>query len=143
MSTSIMKISLTLFLVSMAILAPSATARMEAAAPSPLALEDLSFSNCTPFILEATMCVVGVIKFPVAPHPSCCKAISDLDDCSPETYQHIPGMDIIKKICSLSSTFCLDNQKVLQANWTILNKKVMFMWLWVFFFPTVLLQYHL
>ena len=58
-----MKISLTLFLVSMAILASSAKASMEAATPSTLALEDLSFSNCTPFLLDATMCVVGVIKF--------------------------------------------------------------------------------
>ena len=66
MSTSIMKISLTLFLVSMVILASTATASTEAATPSPLALEDLSFSNSTPFILDVTMCVVGVIKFPVA-----------------------------------------------------------------------------
>lgn len=40
-----------------------------------LIFEDLSFSNCAPFILEATIYVVDVIKLPTGPHLSCCKAI--------------------------------------------------------------------
>ncbi|KAA0050064.1 hypothetical protein E6C27_scaffold675G00450 [Cucumis melo var. makuwa] len=104
-STSASTIRLALvFLVCIVILAPSVTAHTMAEAPSPLLVlldQDSSFSNCAPFILEATMCMVDVIKLPVAPHPSCCKAISDLNDCAPEIYHHIPGMDVIKKICGL------------------------------------------
>ena len=73
------------------------------AAPSPLLEPQNSFLKCAPFILEATLCVADVIKFPIAPHPSCCKAISKLNDCAPEIYQKIPSsdMDMIKKICGL------------------------------------------
>lgn len=45
------------------------------------------------------MCVVDVIKLPNGPHPSCCKAISELNDCLPEIYKHIPSIDVIKKFC--------------------------------------------
>uniref|UniRef100_A0A0A0LTD6 Prolamin-like domain-containing protein n=1 Tax=Cucumis sativus TaxID=3659 RepID=A0A0A0LTD6_CUCSA len=105
-STSASTIRLAIvFLVCIVILAPSVTARTMAEAPSPVLVlfdeDDSSFSNCAPFILEATMCVVDVIKLPVASHPSCCKAISDLNDCAPQIYQHIPDMDVIKKICGL------------------------------------------
>lgn len=98
MSESMIRLAI-VFFVCIFILAPLVTARPMAAAPSPLVFEDLSLSNCTPFILEATMCVVDVIKLPTGPHPSCCKAISELNDCSPEIYKHIPGMDVIKKFC--------------------------------------------
>ncbi|TYK10334.1 hypothetical protein E5676_scaffold367G00080 [Cucumis melo var. makuwa] len=92
------------FLVCIAILAPSTTmAGTTAAAPSPSVPQNFPFLKCAPFILEATLCVTGVIKFPIAPHPSCCKAISKLKDCAPDIYQKIPSsdMNVIKKTCSL------------------------------------------
>lgn len=83
MRTSTIQISL-VFLVFIAILAPSITTCMVTETPSSLVPEDLSFSNCTPSILEAAMCVVSVIKLPTDPHPSYSKVASELNDCSPK-----------------------------------------------------------
>ncbi|KAA0050078.1 hypothetical protein E6C27_scaffold675G00620 [Cucumis melo var. makuwa] len=92
------------FFVCMAILAVSGIAHTGAAAPSdPFTAEKLSLLGCTSFISEATKCVIDVMKNAVAPHPSCCKAFSKLNDCSPEFLKGIPSADmiLIKGICAL------------------------------------------
>ncbi|CAK9329673.1 unnamed protein product [Citrullus colocynthis] len=102
LNVSTMKLAL-VFLVCIAILAPSTMASTTAAAPGPSEFNKFPFSKCAPFILEATLCVADVIKSPGAPHHSCCKAISKLNDCAPEIFQKIPpaDMDVVKKICAL------------------------------------------
>lgn len=104
LSAATMKLVL-IFLVSIAVLARPATARTVAVAvePSSSISQNLSFLSCAPFILDATLCMVDVIKFPIAPHPFCCKAIFKLNDCAPEIFEKIPpvDMDVIKKICAL------------------------------------------
>lgn len=91
------------FLASIAILASPTMARMMVEWPDQLVDVDASFGSCLPFILEASSCVVDVVKAPTGPHPSCCKAISSLNDCAPKIYGMIPpaDMDIIKKFCNL------------------------------------------
>ncbi|CAK9329675.1 unnamed protein product [Citrullus colocynthis] len=103
LSAATMKLVL-IFLVSIAVLPRSSTARTVAVEPSSSISQNLSFLSCAPFILDATLCMVDVIKFPIAPHPFCCKAIFKLNDCAPEIFEKIPpvDMDVIKKICAFS-----------------------------------------
>lgn len=97
-----MKVAL-VFLVCIAISALPAMARTAAAVPDPFTTEDFSLLGCTSFISEATKCMIDVMKNVVAPHPSCCKAISKLNDCSSEFLKNVPSADmiLIKGICAL------------------------------------------
>ncbi|KAE8653020.1 hypothetical protein Csa_004566, partial [Cucumis sativus] len=96
LKASPMKLAL-VFIVSIAILAASATAGRTVVSSTtldPSISQDLSFFSCTPFILDATLCLVDVFKFPIAPHPFCCKAIFKLNDCAPVVFQTIPSADM-------------------------------------------------
>ena len=71
-----------------------------AVAPDPNP-SNISISGCESFIRDSATCIVSMIKTQTGDHPSCCKAISDLDTCSHELYKHIPAhdMDEANKLC--------------------------------------------
>ncbi|KAA0050072.1 hypothetical protein E5676_scaffold367G00060 [Cucumis melo var. makuwa] len=96
--------SASVFIVSIAILAASVTAGRTVSSTTldPSMSQNLSFFSCAPFIFDVTLCLVDVFKFPISPHPLCCKAIFKLNDCAPVVFQTIPpaDMDVIKKICA-------------------------------------------
>ncbi|CAK9329668.1 unnamed protein product [Citrullus colocynthis] len=106
MASSPTKLPLVL-LVCFAILAlSSVTARSETvptAAPNSFVTEDFSLFPCISFVPEAMKCVIDVLKQAVAPHPSCCKAISKLYNCSSEFLKDIPSSDmiLIKGVCAM------------------------------------------
>lgn len=74
-----------------------------AMAPDPLAAEGFSLFGCTSAVSEMTKCVVDVMKQAVAPHPSCCRAISKLNRCSSAFLKDVPSADmfLIKTVCAL------------------------------------------
>ncbi|KAA0050065.1 hypothetical protein E6C27_scaffold675G00460 [Cucumis melo var. makuwa] len=101
MAASFTKLPLAL-LFCIFILASSVMARpvtVAAAAPE----GDISLFPCKSFVPKATECVIDVLKNAVAPHPSCCQAISELHDCSSQFLKDIPSVDMIlvKSICAL------------------------------------------
>ncbi|CAK9329667.1 unnamed protein product [Citrullus colocynthis] len=101
MAASPTKLPLVLLLY-IAILASLVTARpgtVAAPTPNPLVKKD-----CISFVPVATKCVIDVLKNVVAPHPSCCEAISKLYDCSFEFLKEIPAGD---KILVKSGTRCV------------------------------------
>ncbi|KAG6581726.1 hypothetical protein SDJN03_21728, partial [Cucurbita argyrosperma subsp. sororia] len=98
LNASIVKLAL-LSIVCIVILAPS----IMAVAPDPYDPSNISISGCESFIKDSAVCIVSVIKARTGDHPSCCKAISDLDTCSHFLYKHIPDadMDAAKKLCGM------------------------------------------
>lgn len=100
MAASPTKLPLVLLLC-IVILASLVTAHpgtVAAPAPNPLVTKD-----CISFVHVATKCVIDVLKNVVAPHPSCCEAISKLYECSSEFLKDIPSGDMIlvKSVCAL------------------------------------------
>ncbi|KAE8653022.1 hypothetical protein Csa_004555, partial [Cucumis sativus] len=79
MATSATKLPLVL-LVCLAMLASLVTARPTTVAATTPSSEDFSLFPCISFVPKATKCVIDVLKNAVAPHPSCCEAISKLYD---------------------------------------------------------------
>ncbi|KAE8653017.1 hypothetical protein Csa_004564 [Cucumis sativus] len=107
MATSATKLPLVLILLCIAILASSVAARppmVGAAAPSkPLGTEEyFSLFPCISLVPQATKCVIDVLNNTVAPHPSCCEAISKLNDCSSNFLKDIPTgkMILVKSVCA-------------------------------------------
>ncbi|TYK10345.1 hypothetical protein E5676_scaffold367G00210 [Cucumis melo var. makuwa] len=100
-TSAITKLPLVL-LVCIAILASSVTARPTIVAAATPTSEDFSLFPCISFVPKATKCVIDVLKNAVAPHPSCCEAISQLHDCSSQFLKDIPSSDMIlvKSICA-------------------------------------------
>lgn len=93
------------FVVCIVILAPSAVARTMVVAESPdpmAAADDFSSFRCITVVPEAMKCMLDVFKHAIAPHPSCCEAISKLHDCSSNFFTDISSSDLvlIESVCA-------------------------------------------
>lgn len=88
------------FVVYMLMLVPTAVARMGAVAEVP---KDIPLNDCTTFVSESAKCMTDVFTNAAAPHPSCCQAFAELNQCSPQLLKAIPpvSLDLIRKVCEL------------------------------------------
>ena len=123
LNASMVKLALG-FIACIVILAPS----IMATALGPSFPSNLSLSNCESFITEVATCMVNVIKLQTGDHPSCCKAISHLNECSPEVFKHIPADDLasVKKTCDLKNFLNIFNSLLKALKMSKRGKEVNF-----------------
>lgn len=100
LNVSTMKLELA-FLVFISILALPTMARMVAMPDQSLG-DNFNLTACTSYISNSTECFVDLLNNALAPHPPCCKAISNLKECAAQFLKNIPSTEfsLIKRVCS-------------------------------------------